>query len=169
MRTDAGPIRNPIGANMAVRASVMQRTGEFEPELGRAGVGSALGSTAEETEFCIRAAREHPHGYWMYAPTARVRHSVPPQRGTWGYFARRCRVEGQAKAVIADIAGTEQGLESERAYVRSVLPRAVARDLGLALRGDIGAAGRAAAIVAGLVITAFEYGRTRLRRRMSQR
>ncbi len=105
----------------------------------------------------------------MYRPGARVRHSVPPQRGTWEYFVRRCRVEGQAKAVIADIAGTEKGLESERAYARSVLPRAVAREVSSALRGDLGAAGRAAAIVAGLGITAFEYGCTRLRRRVLSR
>jgi len=165
MPQQPGPIRNPIGANMAVRAAVMRRTGEFEQELGRAAVGDSLGSSCEETEFCIRATRLHPGGYWMYRPSARIEHKVPPQRGTWAYFVRRCRIEGQAKAVVADIAGAERGLESERAYTRSVLPRAVMREVGAALRGEPGAAGQAAAIVAGLAITAFEYAHTRLRRR----
>jgi glucosyl-dolichyl phosphate glucuronosyltransferase len=164
MTQEPGPIRNPIGANMAVRAEVMRRTGAFATELGRTGVGTKMGSTAEETEFCIRAARLHPGGYWMYRPGARVRHVVPAQRGTWAYFVSRCRVEGRAKAVLAALTGTDTSLQSERAYVRSVLPKAFVRELRAALTGDPTGLARAGAIVAGLGITSLEYFRVRAQR-----
>jgi glycosyltransferase involved in cell wall biosynthesis len=163
--TRTAPVRNVIGASMSVRAAVMRRTGDWEMELGRAYDGDALGSTAEETEFCLRASRLHPDGHWLYVPSARVLHRVPPERATWSYFVRRCRMEGKAKAVIAELEGTASGLESERAYTFSVLPRAVSRELGSALRGRLRGLGQAAAIVAGLSITAFEYGRTKIKRR----
>jgi cellulose synthase/poly-beta-1,6-N-acetylglucosamine synthase-like glycosyltransferase len=165
MPTATRPVRNPIGANMAVRAEVLRRTGPFAFAFGRTGIGSLLGGTAEETEFCIRASGKYPGHYWLYHPTARVHHTVPPQRGTWSYFVSRCRVEGQAKALLSELAGSQQGLASERTYVRSVLPRAVARDLRAAGRGDFDGLRRAAAIVAGLAITTFEYLRTRARSR----
>jgi GT2 family glycosyltransferase len=156
-------IRNPIGANMTVRADVLERTGPFALAFGRTGAGFALGGTAEETEFCIRAAALHPGCYWIYNPAARVRHTVRPHRGTWAYFVSRCRVEGQAKAMLADLAGADQGLASERSYVRSMLPRAIARDVAAAARGDRGGMRRAGAIIAGLAITTSAYVRVRAR------
>jgi hypothetical protein len=169
MPVDDGRIRNPIGANMSVRADVMRRTGPFAAELGRSYVGSALGGTADETEFCIRASRLHPGGYWLHRPHALVRHTVPPQRATWAYFVRRCRLEGRSKAAVSDLAGTDAALSSERAYTRSVLPRAVLRELTRGARGDRAGFQRAAAIVAGLAITALEYGRVRATRRLRAR
>ncbi len=163
------PVRNVIGASMSVRAEVMRRTGDWEMELGRAYDGDALGSTAEETEFCLRASRLHPDGHWLYVPSARVLHRVPPERATWNYFVRRCRMEGKAKAVIAELEGAATGLESERAYTVSVLPRAVSRELRGVLHGRLRGLARAAAIVAGLSITALEYGRTKVKRRAARR
>jgi glycosyltransferase involved in cell wall biosynthesis len=157
-------VRNAIGANMSVRAEVLRGTGDWEPSLGRTYSDGALGSTAEETEFCIRAARLHPGGYWLYIPTATVRHRVPPERGTWSYFVTRCRVEGQAKALISRLEGASSGLQSERAYVVSVLPRAVARELRGALGGRRHGLARAAAIIAGVLVTGFEFVRTSCRR-----
>lgn len=157
MAADGGRIRNPIGANMSVRADVLARTGGFAPELGRLEVGKTVSGTADETEFCIRAERLHPGGWWAYRPGARVQHVVVAQRATWRYFVRRCRLEGTAKAVLTGLAGTQQGLASERRYVRSVLPRAVARNLAAAR------VRRAAAIVAGLAVTAWSYALARLR------
>jgi glycosyltransferase involved in cell wall biosynthesis len=154
-------IRNPIGANMSVRAAVLRRAGAFDPRLGRAPGAKALSGTAEETEFSIRASREHPGHYWIYEPRARVVHAVPPERATWRYFVRRCVVEGTAKALLASIAGSDDGLRSERAYARSILPRAVLRDLGRGVRGHADGFARASAIVAGLTITATAYLRTR--------
>src|SRR5262249_21384986 len=113
-------VRNVIGANMSVRTDVLRRSGGFASELGRRDGGAAVMGVAEsceETEFCIRAARLHPGGVWAYCPEARVRHSVSAQRMTWGYFVRRCRMEGKAKAVLTGLAGTRDGLGSERRYV----------------------------------------------------
>ena len=70
-------------------------------------------------------------------------------------------MEGDAKALLADIAGSERGLESERRYVRSVLPRGVMRELRGAAGGDRAGLGRAGAIVGGLAITALAYVRRR--------
>jgi GT2 family glycosyltransferase len=166
-----GRIRNPIGANMSVRADVLRHAGGFTSDLGRRKLGFSVSGRAtfggkaescEETEFCIRAARLHPGGYFAYRPGARVHHAVPVQRMTWSYFVHRCLIEGNAKAVLAGLAGPKDGLGAEGRYVREVLPRAVVNDLTAALRGQTGAARRAGAIIAGLALTAFAYARTRL-------
>jgi glycosyltransferase involved in cell wall biosynthesis len=167
--TDATQIRNPIGANMSVRASVLAAAGAFDPRLGRAPYGDKLGGAAEETEFCIRAAAAHPGHYWVYRPSSRVRHSVRPDRTTLRYFVRRCVIEGEAKALLVDITGSDQALRTERDYVRSVLPRAFVRDLRGAMRGHPGQLGRATAIFAGVTITVTSYVWTRLALRMSRR
>jgi glycosyltransferase involved in cell wall biosynthesis len=157
-----GRIRNPIGANMSVRAEVMARAGTFDPVFGRTYSGTlARAGTCDETEFCIRAARLHPGGYWAYRHDARVLHTVTGQRATWRYFVNRCRMEAQSKALLTGMTGTDAGLASERTYVRSVLPRAFARELLAGLRGNRDALGRAGAIFAGLLITAAEYARVR--------
>jgi glucosyl-dolichyl phosphate glucuronosyltransferase len=162
-----GRIRNPIGANMSMRAAVLARTGSFEPRLARTNRGTKMSGTAEETEFCIRAARLHPGGYWAYRPSARARHAVPAERTTGRYFVRRCRLEAAAKAILTGLAGPSEGLASERAYVRSALPRAVARELRQAARGHPIGLLRATVIVAGLAITALSYLEQRLRLRWS--
>ncbi|MBN8963501.1 MAG: glycosyltransferase family 2 protein [Rhizobiales bacterium] len=171
MHVRNGRIRNPIGANMSVRADVLRRAGGFTSDLGRRKLGFSVSGRAtfggkaescEETEFCIRASRLHPGGYFAYRPEARVHHAVPAQRMTWSYFVHRCLIEGNAKAVLSGLAGARDGLGSEGRYVREVLPRAVMNDLRAALRGQAGAARRAGAIVAGFALTAFAYARTRL-------
>jgi glycosyltransferase involved in cell wall biosynthesis len=159
-----GRIRNVIGANMSVRADVLHRTGGFTTRLGRRTGGAltkGIAESCEETEFCIRAARLYPEGYWAYRPRARVRHRVSAQRMTWHYFVRRCRMEGTAKAVLITIAGGRDGLASERRYIFSLL-RSFLRELASALRGEGHAVLRAGAIFAGLAITATAYLRARL-------
>jgi glycosyltransferase involved in cell wall biosynthesis len=162
---DAGRIRNPIGANMSMRSEVLRTTGSFEPQLSRTNRGTTVSGTCDETEFCIRASRRHPGGYWVFRPRARVLHAVPPERTTWRYFVRRCRVEGASKAILTGIAGQGDSLRSERAYARSVLPRAVARELGSALRGHYAGVLRAGAIVGGLLFTGVAYAEGRARAR----
>jgi glycosyltransferase involved in cell wall biosynthesis len=157
MPETAGRIRNPIGANMSIRADVLRRTGHFVPALGRSDRGKRLSGTADETEFCIRAARLYPGGYWAYRPRARVRHAVPATRTTWRYFVARCRLEGTAKAILTGLTGRREGLASERDYTRSVLPRAFLRELGGAGHGRWDGLRRAGAITAGLAITAATY------------
>ncbi len=161
MPVSAERVRNVIGANMSVRAAVLAHVGAFDSRLGRAAGPRALSGSAEETELCIRAARLHPGHYWIYEPRAHVMHAVPAQRGSWGYFVRRCVVEGTAKGVLTRIAGGADALRSERAYVRSVLPRALRRELASAARGRRDGLARASAIVAGLAITAGAYGCSR--------
>jgi glycosyltransferase involved in cell wall biosynthesis len=155
-------IRNAIGANMSVWASVLASAGAFDSRLGRTDGRKGLYGTAEETEFGIRTTASHPGRYWVYRPEARVRHVVSAERATWRYFIRRCRVEGRAKAVLAGVTGPADGLESERVYARSVLPRAVARGIAQALKGDAGGLARAVAIATGLGVTTLAYASTRI-------
>jgi GT2 family glycosyltransferase len=155
-----GAIRNPIGANMSIRADVFAAAGGFQQELGRLDTGKrAITGTADETEFCIRVLRSYPDGEWMYRPDARVAHVVPAERATWRHFRDRCRLEGGSKAVLVRLSGQQAGLASERAYVRRVLPRAVVRELRSAVAGRPAGFVRAAVIVAGLWITALTYVR----------
>lgn len=156
-------IRNPIGANLSVRRSVYVKAGGFRQEMGRtvARSGAQTTGTADETEFCIRASRLYPDGRWLYSPDARVHHVVSESRLSWSFFVGRCRMEGTSKALLTSIAGTKKGLQSERRYVRSVLPAGVARELRDALGGDRSALSRAGALVVGLAITAGAYLRAR--------
>jgi glycosyltransferase involved in cell wall biosynthesis len=169
MAVETTRIRNPIGANMSVWADVLKDAGAFDARLGRTDGRKGLFGAAEETEFGIRTTAGHPGRYWVYKPEARVRHVVPAERATWRYFVARCRVEGRAKAVLAEVAGARDGLESERVYARSVLPRAVVHGIGETLHGDASGLARAGAIVAGLGITTLAYLRTRLLSRVTHR
>ncbi|WP_338830921.1 glycosyltransferase family 2 protein [Bradyrhizobium sp. 27S5] len=171
MDVQDGRIRNPIGANMSVRADVLRRAGGFASDLGRRKLGFSVSGRAriggkaescEETELCIRASRLFPGGYFAYRQRARVHHVVPAQRATWAYFVNRCLIEGTAKAVLRNLAGSGDGLKTEQRYVREVLPRAVASELKAAMLGKFSSARRAGAIVAGFCLTAFAYTATRL-------
>lgn len=157
MPTEAAPLRNLIGANMAIRREVFDAVDGFRPELGR----------LEETEFCIRASQRFPERRWLYWPPARVRHRVSTQRATWRFFVRRCHNEGLAKATMVELTTRQAGLASERAYVRRALPLGVLTGLRDALRGDAAGARRAGAIVAGLTCTVAGYARGRVRIRLS--
>ncbi len=156
-------VRNPICASLSVRREVFAAVGGFPGEMGRIAApdGTFVIGTAEETEFCIRASKAHPGGRWLYNPDARVHHVVSESRLTWTFFVDRCRIEGDSKAILTRLAGAARGLESERRYVRSVLPRAVLRELLRGLAGDVAALRRAGAIVTGLAITATFYARGR--------
>jgi hypothetical protein len=79
------------------------------------------------------------------------------------HFLRRCFGEGQSKARVARLVGTTDGLASERSYVRSTLPRGVARELARGLRGQPAGWLAAALIVVGVGITGTGYLLGRLR------
>ncbi len=161
-------IRNPIAANMSIRADVFAGLGGMALELGRSDVGGRVSGTAEETELAIRASRLQPDGIWIHAPLARARHHVPATRGTWGYFCGRCGLEGRSKAVLTRLTGAGSGLSSERSYVRSALPRAFAREVGAGLRGDADGWRRAGTVVAGLALTTAAYVRKSVELRVAQ-
>lgn len=152
--TSRAEVRNAIGANMSFRREVFSTVGEFDPAVGRFGADAA---GCEETEFSIRVRRGFPHSHIVLEPDAVCHHIVGPDRVTRSYFRRRCRAEGRSKALVSRLAGADAALESERTYVRSVLPRGVLRGLSDFARGDRSGAARALVIVEGLTLTVSSY------------
>ncbi len=159
-RDDAGPVRNLIGANMSVRRDIVTTIGGFKHSLGRT---ASLPAGCEETEFFIRATQSFPNGVVWFEPEAAVSHRVPVARATTRYFRARCFAEGISKTQISRLVGTQEGLASEREYTTRTLPRAVVRELGLALRtGDGAGVSRAATVVTGVATTAGGYAAARI-------
>jgi cellulose synthase/poly-beta-1,6-N-acetylglucosamine synthase-like glycosyltransferase len=75
--------RSAVGANMAVRRSVVQQVGTFATHLGRR-AGTLL--CGEDHDLC---ARVFAAGFRSeYRPELRVRHWVPADRLTLRYFVR---------------------------------------------------------------------------------
>ena len=147
-------VRNVIGANMSFRREALVAVGGFDQELGRL-ANRPLG--CEETAACIRATQARTGALVLYRPSARVFHAVPASRATWRYFAQRCRAEGQSKAALTGLVGRDASLATERTYAMQTLPLAVGRNLSSAFGGDLGALGRAAAIVIGFALTSVGY------------
>jgi len=152
--SEVAPIRNPVGAAMALRRSALLGIGGFRSDLGRVGTRPV---GCEETELCIRLAKTHPGTRVVFEPGVAVRHWVPAQRATFGYYRSRCYAEGLSKARVERVAGRQAGLASERRYVVRVLPAAVARGLAAATRGDSAGALRAGAVLVGLFTTVGGY------------
>ena len=148
------PIRNPIGCSMSLRRQAAVDAGGFRTEVGRVGT---IPAGCEETDIAIRLGRLLPGSRVIYAPTSTVRHHVPAKRARWTYFWSRCYQEGRSKAILSRLEGSAAALSSERSYTLRVLPAGVLRGLSQAVRGDIGGAQRAAAIVCGLYVTALGY------------
>jgi glycosyltransferase involved in cell wall biosynthesis len=71
----------PIGANMAVRRSVIERIGGLRPDLGK--LDGSL-RTGEDHEFFLRMLRAGCRG--LYEPGATVYHWVPAERLSRHYF-----------------------------------------------------------------------------------
>lgn len=157
-------VRNLIGANMSFRRSVLAAAGGFEPALGRIGRYPA---GCEETDFCIRARRRFPGGYFVYEPRAAVAHRVSPERASWRYFSQRCFAEGLSKAVVTERAGTRDGLATERTYTFRTLPAGIATGVTSALLvRDLAGALRATRIIVGLLIVTCGYLVGRVGRRL---
>jgi glucosyl-dolichyl phosphate glucuronosyltransferase len=168
--TEVSPVRNPIGANMAVRREAVQEVGGFREgaaprELRHRGAVVAGGHALEDTELGIRIGRRWPQMRWLYQPHATVRHMVDAEQATLGYLVRRSFEEGGGKAVLAHAVGSEDGLASERRHLFVVIPRGVLGGLRDLLRGDGWGLARAAAIGIGILATGFGYAVTSLRLR----
>jgi GT2 family glycosyltransferase len=150
-----GPVRNPLGCNMAFRAETFDRAGLFDTRIGRLG-GRPLG--CEETEFCIRARRVVPGAQLVLVDNATIDHAVPQARARVSYLVRRCFYEGISKSVVRRL-GDSETLDTERAYVRrALLGRLVACLRGLLRGPSRGAAlGQAVATVAGVSAAALGY------------
>lgn len=149
----AATVRNLMGCNMSMRASAFAAAGEFSEDLGRIGK-TPLG--CEETEMCIRISQVVPGAAFVFEPRARAAHRVSADRLTWSYLFSRCYAEGVSKAAVSRMVGQDAALSSERAYVTSVLPRAVLREITrLSPRHLLGAG----ALVAGTAVTVAGYVR----------
>jgi GT2 family glycosyltransferase len=153
------PVRNLIGANMSFRREVFGTVGGFTDGLGRVG-SRPLG--CEETELGIRLRHWRPGAHLVYEPAAVVRHRVTADRMAWRYFCSRCYAEGISKAMVSRLVGARDALETERRYVRSVLPRAIIRGLDPRRRDQRVGFASAGAILAGLGLAAAGYVRGRL-------
>lgn len=155
MPTTTAEIRNPIGANMSFRRSVLEAVGGFRESLGRVG-GTPRG--CEETEISIRAAAAFPQGRILYEPDAAVLHHVPASRARWAYFRRRCWSEGVSKADVSRLSDPRRALAAERTYVTRTLPAAFTHHLvDAARRRESARAMKAVTICVGLVITTAGY------------
>ncbi|MFI6208646.1 glycosyltransferase family 2 protein [Streptomyces sp. NPDC051041] len=157
-------VRNVLGGNASFRRSAFDAAGGFATGIGRDGDKRPLG--CEETELCIRLSRARPDAVLLIDDRAVIHHRVPEARERFGYFRTRTYAEGLSKALVARSVGVGKGLESERRYTTRVLPAGVARGLRDALLARPGGAGRAGAIVAGVVTAAGGYlvGSIRARR-----
>jgi len=85
--------RIPLGANMAVRRSLIERIGGFDPGLGRTGT-SLLGQ--EQADFFCRSREAGARG--LYVPEMSLHHHVPASRLERDYFRRWWFWKGISKA-----------------------------------------------------------------------
>ena len=149
---ETGSVRNPLGCNMAFRADLFQSVGMFNPAIGRLG---SLPLGCEETEFCLRAAREVPDGRIALVSGAEIDHHVPASRATVSYLLRRCYFEGISKALVRRL-GDRRSLDTERAYLRHALPArakaSVRRSLSGHLAQGLGPMGALAGSVAAAAV-----------------
>ncbi|MEV7126992.1 glycosyltransferase family 2 protein [Streptomyces sp. NPDC093260] len=157
-------VRNVLGGNASFRRTAFDAAGGFATGIGRDGDRRPLG--CEETELCIRLSRARPDAVLLIDDRAVIHHRVPHARERFRYFRTRTWAEGLSKALVARSVGAAKGLESERRYTTRVLPAGVARGLRDALLAREGGAGRAGAIVAGVLTAAGGYavGTVRARR-----
>jgi glycosyltransferase involved in cell wall biosynthesis len=146
MPRQRGEVRNLIGCNMSFRRELLEALGCFR-----------LGYGCDETEFCIRLRQRWPEKSLVYAPEARVFHSVPAERVSFRNFLSRCYFEGGSKAVVTRLAGRQDALASERTYTRETLPAGLAQALADFCAGDRSGIARAGAISGGLAATTAGY------------
>jgi GT2 family glycosyltransferase len=162
----AAPVRNLIGANMSFRREVFDTVGGFTDGLGRVG-SRPLG--CEETELGIRLRQWRAGVRLVYEPAAVVRHRVTTDRMAWRYFCSRCYAEGLSKAMVSRLVGARDALDTERRYVRSVLPRAMVRGLDPRQQHRSAGIARVGAMVAGLALATAGYARGTLASRLVRR
>ncbi|GIM93986.1 glycosyltransferase [Paractinoplanes toevensis] len=99
-------------AGMVVRRDAFRQVGGF-------GTGGGTSLYARMTDLA--------GGRWTFLPDALVRHQVPARTTTFGTFLRRCYTEGR---------GTIRPATLRFATDLRTLPRALARNLSAALRGE---------------------------------
>jgi hypothetical protein len=157
---DGAEIRNPIGANMAIRRIGFDLVGGFSTGVGRLGT---VPVGCEETEWCIRLKQASPESRVVRQTAAVVDHFVPRSRQTVKYFVRRCYHEGRSKAWLAGTVGASDSLKSERSYVLKALTAGARAAVVDAVHGDFTALGRLVLIPVGVGAAGIGYVLVRLR------
>ena len=153
-RVRAGPIRNPIGCNMAFRRETLVAAGGFCTTFGKRG---RTWQTCDETELGLRLEQVHGPGKIMYVPDAPVHHFVPAARISWRLLVRRSVSEGLAKGRLRRLYDGPT-LQHERSYVRLMLLGALPRLLRDGIRSrDRDRAAGAFAISFSLLTTAVAF------------
>lgn len=97
--------RVPLGVNMAIRRSAIERIGGFDVRIGRK-AGTLLGQ--EVREWCLRARAAGLSGF--YVPDIVVQHLIPRDRLTKRYFRRWFYWRGVSRAMLY----AETGLDMEK-------------------------------------------------------
>lgn len=123
MPTEPTRVRNVYGGCAAVRRRLFLDLGGYDPDLGH---GAGRSGGGEEADFGLRATAA-TGGEFAFEPSAVIRHRVPADRLTWGYYLERCRSEGALKARMAASAAPGS-LGPEVGFARA-LPGAVLRAL----------------------------------------
>jgi glycosyltransferase involved in cell wall biosynthesis len=127
--------KTPLGVNMAVRRTLVERIGGFRPDLGRRGQ-SLLGQ--EQAEFFYRSREAGARG--LYVPEMILDHLVPASRLTRSYFRRWWYWKGVSHARLHRIHNqTELGLDLARVPRIAGIPRFIFGTVLGSLRGWMGA------------------------------
>jgi glycosyltransferase involved in cell wall biosynthesis len=101
-------LRIPMGVNMAVRRSLIDRVGGFHLGLERRGAHSLMGQG--QAEFFCRTRAAGARG--LYVPEMWLSHHVPASRLTRDYYRRWWFWKGVARAQMQDLHPvTELGLD----------------------------------------------------------
>jgi glycosyltransferase involved in cell wall biosynthesis len=110
----------PIGANFAIRRSLIDRVGGFDPTLGRNSEQVLLGQELPEFFARVRAAGLHGR----YVPAMTVRHHVPACRLTPEYARRWWYGKGISRARMEAVHPvTELGVDLRRVPKIAGIPR----------------------------------------------
>lgn len=124
-------LRIPLGVNMAVRRSLIDRVGGFHPLLERSGE-SLMGQG--QAEFFFRTRRAGGRG--LYVPAMMLWHIVPASRLTLAYYRRWWYWKGVARARMSDVHPvTELGVDLSSVPTFARVPRFM---WGSALRDALG-------------------------------
>lgn len=111
--------KTPLGVNMAVKRTLVERIGGFRPDLGRNG-RSLLGQ--EQAEFFYRSRQARARG--LYVPAMSLAHAVPAARLTPDYFRRWWFWKGISHARLHRIHGrTELGIDLSTVRTLGGVPR----------------------------------------------
>jgi len=109
-------VRGVLGANMALRASVLAKVGGFDERLGPGACGHE-----EETEMSARLRRA---GFRIgYAPHALVYHDVDPARADRERFIRVCRERGACRILHERHGRAKVAIDAAIAALRLVAAR----------------------------------------------